>query len=88
MRLFRAEARNGGGNKKDREAATNLFDRPVGLEDHDVEVEDELWGRLGERVEEPQHADVTLLLVEPLVVDRVPGLHRFEAGFEHHQVPG
>ena len=66
MRLFRAEARNGGGNKKDREAATNLFDRPVGLEDHDVEVEDELRGGLGEGVEQPEHADVALLLIEPL----------------------
>ncbi len=43
-----------------------MFDRPVRLEDHDVEVEDELGGRLRERVEQPQHADVALLLVKPL----------------------
>jgi hypothetical protein len=29
-------------------------------------VEDELGGRLRERVEQPQHADVALLLVKPL----------------------
>ncbi len=53
-----------------------MFDRPVRLEDHDVEVEDKLRGRLRERVEQPQHADVALLLVKPL--------KRFKERFVHY----
>jgi hypothetical protein len=63
-----------------------LLNGPIRLDDHDVEVEDELRRGRGEGVEEPQHADVALHLVEPLVVDVVAGLHGLDARLQHFQV--
>ncbi len=56
------------------------------FDNHDIEVEDKLRSGLAERVEQPQHADIALLLVEPLVVHGVGRLHRFEPEAEHHQI--
>ena len=38
-------------------------------------MKDQLWGGLGETVEKPEHANVALLLIEPLVVQRVTTVH-------------
>ena len=58
------------------------------LQNHDIEMENELRGGLCKRVKKSEHANVTLRLVEPLIIDRMAGFFRFKTGFQHHQVPG
>lgn len=64
-----------------------LAGRNLGFDDHDVQLEDELRSRLKKRVKESEHADITLLLVVSLIVDRVSTVHGCKAVGHDHKVP-
>ena len=51
-------------------------------------MEDELWRGLEEGVEQAQHADVRLLLVEALVVDLLIRLHGLQAQGDDRKISG